>query len=260
MYEAIMEFLHHRISQIIHVLIILIVATVVYKIIITILNRSMIKGKTEIEAKRYKTISSLLNNLVKYTMIIISLILIAGVFGADTRSFLAGFGILGLIVGLALQETLRDILGGINIVIEDYFVLGDLVEFNNFRGTVMEFGLKSTKIQSETGEVLVLANRSIDRIINISQKQPIVNIEIPTAPDSDTKVVRKVLTEVVEEVKKLKDVNKTGTSYIGIERMEPQRTVYVIRVKCERGCQFTLRRIVLEMIKEAYNKADLKLS
>jgi len=258
--EYVLDFINDRISQITQVLVILIAATIIYKIITSILNKAMIKGKTELDAKRYKTINSLLNNVVKYVIVIIALILIAQVFGADTRAFLAGFGVIGLIVGLALQETLRDILGGINIVLDNYFVLGDLVEFGNFRGTVIEFGLKSTKIKAETGEVLVIANRSVDRVINISQKQPVVNIEIPTAPESDIKVVRKALDSVIEAAKKLEDVNPEGTEYIGIERIEPQRVVYIIRIKCKRGCQFTMRRIVLEMIKEAYSKADLRLS
>ena len=260
MFETIFEFVNDRISQIVQILIILIVATIVYKIIITVLNKSMIKGKTELDAKRYRTISSLLNNIVKYVVVIVSLVMIAQVLGADTRAFLAGFGVIGLIVGLALQETLRDILGGINIVLDNYFVLGDIVEFGNFRGTVIEFGLKSTKVQAETGEVLVIANRSVDRVINVSQKQPVINIEVPTSPDSDVKTVRKVLEAVVESAKKLEDVNPEGTQYVGIERIEPQRVVYIIRIKCKRGCQFAMRRTVLEMIKEAYGEADLKLS
>jgi len=241
-------------------LIVIIMAMVTYKAISAILKKAVIRGKTELDIKRYRTIVLLLNNIIKYVIIILSIIFISQIYGADTTSFIAGLGIIGIVVGLALQDTLRDIIGGINIVVENYYILGDLVQFNNFEGTVIEFGLRSTKIKSETGEVLVFANRSVDRVINRSQKQPIINIEVPTAPDSDVKRVRKVLESVVESTKQLKNVNPEGCQYVGIERIEPLRVVYVIRIKCKQGCQFELRRAVLEMIKEAYGKAELRLS
>ena len=247
-------------NNIIHTLIIIIVAMVLYKVISIILSKSIIKGKAGIDLKRHKTVVSLLNNVVKYAVILISLVLIFQVYGVDTTSFVAGLGIAGIVVGFALQDTLRDVIGGINIVLEDYFVLGDLVEFNNFQGTIINFGLKSTKIQSQTGEVLVVANRNVDRIVNISQKQPTIHIEVPTSPENDAKKVRKVLEGIVEEAKKLKNACPEGCKYVGIERIEPARVVYAIRVKSKRGCQFELRRMVLEMIKEAYDKESLKLS
>ena len=62
---------------------------------------------------------------------------------------------------------------------DNYFVVGDIVRYNDFTGEVIEFGLKNTKIKNVEGVVLVVANREISSVYNLSQKNPSVTISIP---------------------------------------------------------------------------------
>ena len=232
---------------------------IVYKIISMILNTAINKGKTELEKKRLNTMLLLFKNIMKYVIIIIAVVLNLNIYGINTSSLLAGLGIAGVVVGLALQDALKDIIGGINIILENYYVLGDLIRFNDFTGTVIEFGLKSTKIKADTGEVLVLANRMVDKIINLSQKQAVIMIMVPTSSSCDSKKVRKALEKIIEEVKTYDYVEATGCEYTGIETIAPEIVTYTFKIKCKQGKQFELKRQLLEMVKEAYEKAALKL-
>jgi len=239
---------------------IIICAIIIFKVVNLIISKAAIKGKTELEIKKRKTMVLLFKNIIKYIIIIISAVMILNIYGINTTSVIAGLGIAGIVVGLALQDALKDVIGGINIILEDYYVLGDTVKYNDFIGTVTHFGLKSTKIKSVTGEVLVLSNRSVDKIINLSQKSSVINFEIPTSIEEDSKKVRKALEEVITKAEKIDNVDSKGCEYIGIDKIEPKLITYVFRVKCKQGCQFELRRIILEMVKEAYEKANLKFS
>ena len=64
---------------------------------------------------------------------------------------------------------------------ENYYVAGDYVRYNNFQGIVTELSLRTTKIKSYTGEVMTVCNRNINEIINISQKEATVVIKIPVS-------------------------------------------------------------------------------
>ena len=240
-------------------ILIVIGALIGYKIISLALNKVMFKGKSDFEKKRRNTLIVLFNSIMKYAVIIMALLMILSVYGIDTTSVLAGLGIAGVVIGLALQDALKDIIGGINIILENYYILGDWVRFNDFIGTVIEFGLKSTKIKSANGEVLVLSNRSVDKIINLSQKQAIITIEVPTLSECDNKKVRKALTSIVDKVKEYNYVEANGCAYLGIEKVNATSVVYAFKVKCKQDKQFELRRELLEMVKEVYDKENLKL-
>ena len=65
----------------------------------------------------------------------------------------------------------------------------------------IEFSLKNTKIKKITGEVLVISNRNIDKIINISQERASLLLNIPTAYEEDTLKVEKVLKDTLNNFK-----------------------------------------------------------
>jgi len=241
-------------------IIIIVGGIVLYNIASIILSKIVLRGKTELEVKKRKTIIQLINNIVKYVIIVIALIWILDIYNVDTTGFMAGLGIAGIVVGFALQDAIKDIIGGINIILENYFIIGDQVKYNDFQGIVIEFGLKSTKIQASNGEVLVLSNRSVDKIVNLSMKSLRIGIDIPTSPDCEAKKVKKAIETVIEKVKKMDNVDPKGCEYVGIERIEPKLIIYQFKIKCKSGHQQSIRRATLELVKEAYDKEGLKFS
>lgn len=240
-------------------IIIILVSLIIYNIIGSLLDKATIKGKTELEKKKRKTIIILLHNITKYIIAIIAILSILNVYGINTTSILAGLGIVGVVIGLALQDALKDIIGGINIIMDNYYVVGDLVKVGDFLGTIIAFGLKSTKIQNYNGEVLVIANRNIDKIVNLSQKRTLFVVTVPTAYECDHKKVKKVLTAILDKVKEYDYVDEKESVYLGIDSLGDSAINYQIAVKCNQGMQFALKREILEMVKEAYEKNDLKI-
>ena len=237
----------------------ILVAYIIYLIIDNIINKASIKGRNELEKKKRKTVILLAKNIIKYLLVIIVFLIILNIYGVNTNSLIAGLGVIGAVIGLAFQDALKDIIGGINIILDNYFVVGDLVCFSDFTGTIMEFGLKSTKIQNAKGEVLILANRNIDKIINLSQKKCAILLTIPTAYECDHKKVEKVLKSVLTKIKKEDDVSENDTEYLGIDSFAGSSINYLIRIKCKQGTQFAIKRLALKYIKEAYEENDLKI-
>ncbi len=81
--------------------------------------------------------------------------------GVNVTAFIAGLGITGIAVALALQGILKDLFASLAIVLDKPFELGDFLIFGEYLGTVEHVGIRSTRIHSLHGEQVVLANSDI---------------------------------------------------------------------------------------------------
>ncbi|GAB5553887.1 MAG: mechanosensitive ion channel [Saprospiraceae bacterium] len=112
---------------------------------------------------KQKSVSNLLSNLVAIVAIGIGFILALSILNLDTalQSILAGAGVAGLAVGLALQGSLANSFSGIFLAVKDIIKVGDWVETNDYKGSVEEISLRSTKIREADNNIVVIPNSMV---------------------------------------------------------------------------------------------------
>ncbi len=223
-----------------------------------IISKILITGKTNYEIKRRKTIIKLFQSIFKYIVIILAILIILDFYGVDTKSLVASIGIAGVVLGLALQDTVKDLIAGISLILENYLAVGDLVTYKDFVGEVIELGLRTTKIKGFNGEVLIVANRNIDTIINASQKHSELYINIDTAYEEKCNKVEKVLTEVINKAIEDKVILPTS-EYRGVNELSSSSVKYLIVVHCPNAERYQVKREMLKRVKEAYDKNKIKI-
>ncbi len=81
--------------------------------------------------------------------------------GIQIKPLLAGLGIGGLAVALAVQNILGDLLASLTIALDRPFVVGDSLTIDTFNGTVEYIGVKSTRLRSITGEQIIIPNANL---------------------------------------------------------------------------------------------------
>ncbi|MGC3981433.1 MAG: mechanosensitive ion channel family protein [Steroidobacteraceae bacterium] len=81
--------------------------------------------------------------------------------GINITTLVAGFGIGGIAVALAVQNVLGDLLASLSITLDKPFVVGDSLVVDTFNGTVEHIGLKSTRMRSVTGEQIIMPNADL---------------------------------------------------------------------------------------------------
>lgn len=104
----------------------------------------------------------------------IALLLAMQNFGVDITALVAGLGIGGVAVALALQRVLGDLFSSLAIVLDKPFVSGDFINFDNtFLGTVEHIGIKTTRLRSLGGEQIICSNSDLlsARIRNYKRMQ-----------------------------------------------------------------------------------------
>ncbi len=101
------------------------------------------------------------------------LLIILDNMGIDITTFVAGLGIGGIAIALALQNILGDLFGSISIALDKPFVVGDYIVVGDLRGNVEHIGIKTTRIRSLTGEQIVVANNDLlgSRIHNFKRME-----------------------------------------------------------------------------------------
>jgi small-conductance mechanosensitive channel len=125
----------------------------------------------ELDGSRAATtrVAVLLARIVLYGAILV--MALDNVPGLDITAIVAGMGVGGIAVALALQNILGDLFASLSIAMDKPFVIGDFVVLDTFAGTVERVGLKTTRIRSLSGEQLVFANQDLlaSRIRNFKQ-------------------------------------------------------------------------------------------
>jgi small-conductance mechanosensitive channel len=81
--------------------------------------------------------------------------------GVEIKPLLAGLGIGGIAVALAVQTVLSDLLASMSIALDKPFAIGDSLAVDDFQGTVEHIGVKSTRLRSLSGEQIIMGNTDI---------------------------------------------------------------------------------------------------
>jgi small-conductance mechanosensitive channel len=89
------------------------------------------------------------------------LLLVLDNLGFDVTALIAGLGIGGVAVALAVQNILGDLLASLSIIMDKPFVVGDFLALGEHMGTVENIGLKATRLRSLSGEQLVFSNSDL---------------------------------------------------------------------------------------------------
>lgn len=124
--------------------------------------------------------------------------------GVNITALVAGLGVTGIAVALAVQNILGDLFASLSIVLDKPFVMGDFIIVDNFLGTIEHIGLKTTRIRSLSGEQLVFSNNDLltSRIRNFKrmyERRVVFSIGvIYQTPSEKLKMIPEIIREIIE--------------------------------------------------------------
>lgn len=147
------------------------------------------------------SLTSFLNSLVSISLNVLLAIIIIGILGIDTSSFLALFASAGLAVGMALSGTLQNFAGGVLILLLKPYKVGDFIEAQGFAGTVREIQIFSTVLGTPDNQTVIIPNGPLATgSLKNSTKAPTrrVDIDVEVAYGTDPDKVRQVLMGIIE--------------------------------------------------------------
>lgn len=167
------------------------------------------------------------SNAIKILFVIFAMLLWLDNVGFNITAMLAGLGVGGVAVALALQKPLEDVFGAVNLYTQQPAKIGDFCKFGNITGTIEEIGLRTTRIHTLANTVVSIPNSKVasDSLDNYSVRQRIwYHPKLTLRYDSTSKQLHQVLAaarELLEKHDKIVNdplrVRLTGFGRQGIE-------------------------------------------
>lgn len=214
--------------------------------------------KSELQIKREKTIIVLIKNIIKYVIAVICILAILSIYGVKTTSIIASLGIAGAVIGLAFQDTIKSFLAGINIIFDNHYMQGDIVNIDGFKGEVLEIGLQTTKVKAYSGEVLIISNSSISKVINYSMYDTKLILELPISDEVSIGKIEDIINRIAPKIENMKEV-KGKINLLGIEKLNSNNYIYKIELDCKANNQYGVNRAFMKYLKEEYEKEKINV-
>ncbi|MEM4255168.1 MAG: mechanosensitive ion channel family protein [Candidatus Norongarragalinales archaeon] len=158
-----------------------------------------------------KDVFPLARKMSKLSILLVAFIIVLSEFGVEIGPLLAGLGIAGLAVALALQDTLSNFFSGVNLLSDKPFKVGDFIaldsENSETTGVVKEIGWRTTKIQTPRNSIIVipnaeLAKRMVHNLSGIGREKRRVLIDFGVSYSTNLDKLKKSLETCFENVKK----------------------------------------------------------
>lgn len=244
-------------KEIIAPIIILIVVMFLLFISKTIIHKIFNFKSIKVNEGKKKTIVNLIRNIVKVIIILIAILVLLEIYGIDTKSLVASLGVVGLVVGLALQDLLKDFIVGISIIFEGQYSIGDWVSINGFKGEVIPSSLRVTKLKAYTGEIKIIANRNITELTNYSLGKTNLIIDVSVAYESDVDKVREVLDGLCNDLKKECELKEFVC--LGIQELADSSIKFRLVANTNYSEQFALDRKIKKEIVKTFAKNNITI-
>ncbi len=147
-----------------------------------------------------------LSRLLSYALWVIAALVVLDNAGYDINALIAGLGVAGIAIALAVQNILSDVFSSLSIYFDKPFKIGDFLVMGNEMGTVQKIGIKTTRIQALQGEEIVMSNRELTdtRIHNYGRmNRRRVEVQLGVVYETEASKLRLIIDLIRQSVEKV---------------------------------------------------------
>ena len=239
-------------------LVIAIVVIKVLELIISKLARKKYDKLRTIDAKRVKTVLSVMKSFVTIIIIFTWFLSALRIFGVNTSAIITTAGIGGIAISFGAKSLVEDIISGIFLMLEDSFVIGDDITVAGKTGIVERISLRTTTIRDYNGELHVVPNGEIRVVTNRNKNIQRALINVPIAYDADAKKAVDLLTEALKPVNDDHAVIE-DVSVWGITDFASSGIVITCAAKTIPGEQWRVERVMRSVALSVLNENGIRV-
>lgn len=218
-------------------------------------------------AARAKTTTSVLRSVSSFVVYTVATLYTFSALGLRLGPFVAGAGIIGVALGFGAQSMVKDFLGGMFMLVEDQFGVGDVIDIsdsvdgaNGVRGTVEAVTLRITSIRDVNGTIWHIPNGDIRRIGNMSQGWARSLLDVPVPYGTDLERAERVIAEVARRVTTAPEYRSEvmGEPEVwGVEQLGDNGVLIRVVIKTRPGEQWPITRALRAGLHDAFIEAGI---
>ena len=208
---------------------------------------------------RGETVCRLLGSFIKYATIIGMVYYCLMLVGVDTTTLLASAGILSIAISFGAKELVSDILSGLFIIFEGEFRVGDIIKVGDWRGTVVEIGVRTTKVEDGSQNIKVIRNSDISNVVNMTKETSYASCDVGIEYGESLERVENILSKELPNIRKRLPAIIDGPFYKGVVELGDNSVTIRIVVQCTEGDRLQLERDLNREMKLIFDKHDISI-
>jgi small conductance mechanosensitive channel len=248
----------------------LIAASLVRRIVTPLLRvaiREQMAGEPEVEVtKRITTLSDVIYKTAVSAIVVLGLFTILPEFGIAVGPLIAGLGLVGLAVGFGAQNLVKDVINGVEILMENHYGRGDFVRLRtttggNISGVIEDVNLRRTMLRDTDGAAHFISHGSIEVSSNLtrgfSQVSFVLSVSHGSSVDEAFDVIDRVGKELAADPAFASKVRKAPSTY-GIERLGDTAVDIRVTGVTEPGEQWAVSHELQRRLKAAFDAEGIR--
>ena len=212
--------------------------------------------------KRADTIQGLVGKALFILIWMVAGLMILKELNFDVRPLLAGAGVAGVAIGLGAQNIIKDVLGGIFLMMENQIRVNDVAVINGKTGLVEEINLRTTVLRGEDGAVHCFPNGIIQGLSNLTREYSYYVFNLSVAYIQDIDQVVTVLKSIADELSQEEAYRATVLAPIeilGVDKLADSGAVIKARFKTVPNQQWMVGREMNRRIIKRFEAAKIEM-
>lgn len=207
--------------------------------------------------KRWKTLVGLYINVSKYLFTIVAIIWALNIVGISSGTIFAGVSIITMVVSFSADSLISDIITGIFLLFDNVYNVDDIIEVNEYRGTVSKIGIRTTCIKDLGGNTQIINNSDMRNIINRSDFESKAICDVEIANNCNIEKIDKALIEAISSIKSKYQAIKEP-KYKGIQSIGKDSIIVRLEATTNEKILYDAQRLMNREIKVALQNNGLE--
>ncbi|MER5353262.1 mechanosensitive ion channel family protein [Kitasatospora sp. NPDC002551] len=212
--------------------------------------------------QRAEAIGSVLRSVASFTILGTAALMVLSALGMNLAPLLASAGVAGVAIGFGARNLVTDFLSGVFMIMEDQYGVGDEIDTGVASGTVLEVGLRVTKLRGAGGEIWYIRNGEVKRIANMSQGWSTASVDVQVGYKEDLERVEALITETAEAMAKEAPYDElvwAPFKILGVESVAADSVVLRIEARTAPGKSLSVARALRQRVKRVLDEAGIKV-
>jgi small conductance mechanosensitive channel len=178
-------------------------------------------------------------------IVAVALMMLLSTFGVDITPLLASAGVAGLAVSLGAQSLIKDFIGGLLVLVENQYAVGDFIQVGNASGFVEQITLRATHVRALNGDLYVVPNGEVRIVANQTRAWSRVMVDLGVAYEEDLERALRILEGAASAFAQLPTVAAEllePPQVLGVAGLGDSAVTVRIAVKTQPGQQWLVGR------------------
>lgn len=252
-FENLWNSIVHAVPTIIMAVIVLVVGLIVCKLTLKLLSKGLDRSRLDL------TVTNFVKQCCKIALYVLLITVVLSMLGIPATSVITVIGTAGVAIGLALQDSLSNVAGGIMLMINKPFKIGDYIAVSGVSGTVKQITILYTRLDSDSNQAIFIPNGQVSNAVVTNyngNEMRRVDLKMSISYDDDFEKAQQVIAEVLKRNKKVLS-NPAPT----IRMLEHGASAIVIAVRpwCKASDYWDVFFTVTEDIRAAFISAGISI-